>query len=103
MPPSGACGQFREIDLEKRIHFQAVRADVGEPDPEVGRAVESAQERVRDVHPLAVARDMHHVGLHAWNDGAGQTWIFKIADIPLLKLVRAETADVEITIVRRLP
>src|SRR5262249_42927015 len=35
--------ELGEIDVEKRVHLQAVRSDVGQPHPEVRRAVGRAE------------------------------------------------------------
>src|SRR5262245_1372833 len=55
MAPRRARGQVGQVDVEEGIHLHAVRADVGEADPEVLRAVEGAKQRVCDKHALAVA------------------------------------------------
>src|SRR6266446_5196306 len=58
----GAARKFGEVHVEERIDLEpAVGADVHETDPELLRVVHGRQQRVGDVHALAVAGDVHHV------------------------------------------
>ncbi len=70
MPASRAGLEIVQIDVEERVNLHAIRADVDQPDVKSSRVVERAQERVGDVHPLAVAGHVHHVGLNARGDRA---------------------------------
>ena len=66
------------------------------------RMVQRAQQRIRDVHALAVAGDVHHVRLHARDYGARQLRVLEVAHVPLLDLVGDKAADVQEAIVGRL-
>ena len=61
--------------------------------------VERREQRVGDVHPLAVARDVHHVRLDARRDAAEQLGTLGVAHVPLLDLVAAEAADEQVAVV----
>src|SRR6516225_1204378 len=89
-----------QIDLEERVHLDTVRPDMRQPHPEVLRTVQRAEEGIGDIHPLAIASDVHHVRLHAGTDAAGQPRLFEVAYIPLLDLVAAEATDVQEAVIR---
>ena len=57
------------------------------------------EERVGDVHPLAVAGHVHHVRLDAGRDGAEELRMVGVGDVPLLDHVVAEAADEEVAVV----
>ena len=61
------------------------------------------EQRVRDVHPLAVAGHVHHVGLNARGDRARELRMLGVGDVPLLDQVVAEAAHVEVLVVGALP
>ena len=58
--PRWAGWQLVQVDVEERVHLHAVWADVDQSHVEPARVVERREERVRHVHPLAVAGDVHH-------------------------------------------
>ena len=86
--------QLRQINVEQGIHFHSVRSDAGQSNPEIPGVVESAEQRIGDIHPFAVSSEMHHVGLIARSNLASQSGIFQVAYIPLLDIRRTEAAHV---------
>src|SRR3954454_17929015 len=92
-------GELVEVDVEERVDLHAVGADVDQADPESVRVVEGGEERVGDVHPTAVAGDVHHVGLDAGRDGAEESGAVWVGDVPLLEQVVAEATDEEVAVV----
>ena len=57
------------------------------------------RERVRDIHPLAVAGHVHHVRLNARRDRALELGMLGVGDVPLLDQVVAKAAHVEVFVV----
>jgi hypothetical protein len=43
-----------QVDVEKRAHLDAIRADVDQPDVEPPRVIERREQPVGDVHPLSI-------------------------------------------------
>jgi hypothetical protein len=61
MPAGRPSWKLIQIDIEERVDFQTVRADVDQPNAKPARMVERRKQRVRDAHPPAVAGHVHHI------------------------------------------
>src|SRR5579883_2775591 len=84
MTTSRSCGELVEVDVEERIDLHSTYADMDQPYVEASRVVQRAQQGVRDVHPLPIAGHVHHIGLDARDDAAGELGVLGVGDVPLL-------------------